>query len=374
MKKDEWHIVRFAPRGNNSFIEAAMAAVQEYFTDNKISIYANREMWIKTIVMLSLYFVPYILMVVGAGAGNIWLYLGLWLLTGLGMTGIGATIMHDANHGAFSPKKSVNNFIGHILEVIGGYAATWKIQHNILHHTYTNVSGLDEDIDSIKFLRFSPNQPRHWYHRYQFIYAWFFYMLMTLFWMTAKDYLQVLRYKNHGLLVKQKVSLKQAMFRISVFKVIYYGYILVLPLLFSGMPWYWVLTGFFGMHFIAGLSLACIFQPAHVMTASDFATPIIVDDVKKMENSWAIHEVVNTTNYAPRSRVLSWCIGGLNYQIEHHLFSGICHVHYRKLAPIIKAKAAAFNLPYQVQPTFIHALWEHARMLKQLGVAGSRKH
>lgn len=374
MKKDEWHIVRFAPRGNNSFIEAAMAAVQEYFTDNKISIYANREMWIKTIVMLSLYFVPYTLMVVGAGAGNIWLYLGLWLLTGLGMTGIGATIMHDANHGAFSPKKSVNNFIGHILEVIGGYAATWKIQHNILHHTYTNVTGLDEDIDSIKFLRFSPNQPRYWYHRYQFIYAWFFYMLMTLFWMTAKDYLQVLRYKNHGLLIKQKVSLKQAMFRISVFKVIYYGYILVLPLLFSGMPWYWVLSGFFLMHFTAGLLLACIFQPAHVMTSSEFATPIVVDDVKKMENSWAIHEVVNTTNYAPRSRVLSWCIGGLNYQIEHHLFSGICHVHYRKLAPIIKAKAAAFNLPYQVQPTFIHALWEHGRMLKQLGVAGRGKH
>ncbi|MGO4288797.1 fatty acid desaturase family protein [Chitinophaga sp. RAB17] len=374
MKKDEWHIVRFASRGNNSFIEAAMAAVQDYFTENKISIYANREMWIKTIVMLSLYFVPYTLMVVGAGAGNIWLYLGLWLLTGLGMTGIGATIMHDANHGAFSPKKSVNNFIGHILEVIGGYAATWKIQHNVLHHTYTNVTGLDEDIDSIKFLRFSPNQPRHWYHRYQFIYAWFFYMLMTLFWMTAKDYLQVLRYKNHGLLIKQKVSLKQAMFRISVFKVFYYGYILVLPLLFSGVPWYWVLTGFFLMHFTAGLLLACIFQPAHVMTSSEFATPVVVDDVKRMENSWAIHEVVNTTNYAPRSRILSWCIGGLNYQIEHHLFSGICHVHYRKLAPIIKAKAAAFNLPYQVQPTFIHALWEHGRMLKQLGVAGGRKH
>ena len=237
MKKDEWQIVRFASRGENSFIASVMADVNEYFTANKISIYANREMWIKTMVMLSLYFVPYTLIVVGVGAGKPWLYLGLWLLTGVGMTGIGTAIMHDANHGAFSPKKSINNFIGHILEVIGGYAATWKIQHNVLHHTYTNVTGLDEDIDSIKFLRFSPNQPRHWYHRYQYVYAWFFYMLMTLFWMTAKDYLQVLRYKQHGLLKKQKVSLKQAMFTISLFKVFYYGYMSVLPLLFSGMAW-----------------------------------------------------------------------------------------------------------------------------------------
>ncbi|MEZ2445051.1 linoleoyl-CoA desaturase [Chitinophaga sp. W3I9] len=364
MKKEEWHIVRFASRGNNSFIESAKAAVQDYFSANNISVYANREMWIKTIVMLALYFVPYTLMVVGLGAGSVWLYLGLWLLSGLGVTGIGASIMHDANHGSFSPKKSINNMMGHILEIIGGYAPTWKIQHNVLHHTYTNVSGLDEDIDSIKLLRFSPNQPRAWYHRYQHMYAWGFYMLMTLFWMTAKDYLQVLRYKSHGLLSKQKVTLKQAMFRISVFKVFYYGYILVLPLIFSGMPWYWVLAGFFLMHFTAGLLLACIFQPAHVMSSSGYAAP---DADRKMKDSWAIHEMENTTNYAPRSRVLSWCIGGLNYQIEHHLFSGICHVHYRKLAPIVKEQAAAFNIPYQVQPTFIRALWEHARMLKKLG-------
>lgn len=369
MKKDEWQIVRFASRGENSFIASVMADVNEYFTANKISIYANREMWIKTMVMLSLYFVPYTLIVVGVGAGKPWLYLGLWLLTGVGMTGIGTAIMHDANHGAFSPKKSINNFIGHILEVIGGYAATWKIQHNVLHHTYTNVTGLDEDIDSIKFLRFSPNQPRHWYHRYQYVYAWFFYMLMTLFWMTAKDYLQVLRYKQHGLLKKQKVSLKQAMFTISLFKVFYYGYMIVLPLLFSGMAWYWVVAGFFVMHFTSGFLLACIFQPSHVMSTSEFSLPVMIDNERRMEDTWAVHEVVNTTDYAPRSRVLSWFIGGLNYQIEHHLFSGICHVHYRKLAPIVRNRAMAFNIPYHVQPTFIRALWEHAKMLKQLGAA-----
>ncbi|SFE97495.1 linoleoyl-CoA desaturase [Chitinophaga sp. CF118] len=369
MKIKKLEIVRFAPKGKDSFMEAVGKAVNEYFESNRISTYANTEMWVKTAVMLTLYFAPCTLIITGVAAGNPWLFFGFWFLMGIGMTGIGTSVMHDANHGAYSANKRVNNFIGHILELIGGYVANWKIQHNILHHTYTNIAGLDEDIDSIKLLRFSPNQPRHWYHRYQYIYAWFFYMIMTLFWMTVKDYIQVFRYKQHDLLVKQKVTLKTAVLRISLAKVFYYAYILVLPIIFSGMPWYLVLAGFLGMHFVAGLFLSCIFQPAHVIGASAFSLPVEIGDQKRMEDSWAVHEVANTTNYAPRSRILSWFIGGLNYQIEHHLFSGICHVHYRKLAPIVKSITTSFKIPYNVQSNFIQALWAHGKMLKQLGKA-----
>lgn len=363
-------IVRFAPKGRDSFVDAVGKAVREYFESNKISTYANNEMWLKTIVMLSLYFVPCILMITGVAAGHPWLFFGLWLVMGLGMTGIGTSVMHDANHGAYSSSKKVNTFIGHVLTLIGGYVSNWKIQHNILHHTYTNIDGLDEDIDSIKLLRFHPSQPRHWYHRYQHIYAWFFYMIMTLFWMTVKDYIQAIRYKKHDLLVKQKLTLKKAILRISLAKVFYYAYIIVLPLIFSGMPWYFVLAGFLLMHFVAGLFLACIFQPAHVIGESTFNTPVIVGDQKRMEDSWAVHEIANTSNFAPRSRILSWFIGGLNYQIEHHLFSDICHVHYRKLSPIVRSITANFKIPYNVQSNFVTALWAHGRMLKQLGREG----
>jgi linoleoyl-CoA desaturase len=190
---------------------------------------------------------------------------------------------------------------------------------------------------------------------------------MTLFWMTAKDYLQVVRYRQHDLLIKHKVSLKQAIFRITLYKLFYYSYILVLPILFSGMAWYWVLTGFLLMHFTAGLFLSCVFQPSHIMEVSTFLKPVETGGERRMEDSWAIHELANTTDFAPRSRVLSWFIGGLNYQIEHHLFTNICHVHYRKLAPIVRKTAWEFGLPYHVQPTFLKALLEHARMLKKLG-------
>jgi len=368
--KSKLNIVRFAPRGKNSFIETVTARVNAYFQGNHISPYANRAMWVKTVVMLLLYFVPYFLMVTGVAAGNAWLFFGFWFLMAWGMSGIGTSVMHDANHGTYSPNKKVNNFISHILEVIGGYAVTWRIQHNVLHHTYTNIAGLDEDIDSIKLLRLSPQQPWRPEHRYQYLYAWFFYMMMTLFWMTAKDYLQVVRYRQHDLLVKQKVSLRQAIFRITLFKIFYYLYILVLPILFSGMSWYFVILGFLFMHFIAGLFLSCVFQPSHIVEVSKFSLPVQTDGRSEMEDSWAIHEVANTTDFAPDNRILSWFIGGLNFQIEHHLFTDICHVHYKKLAPIVKKTAAEFGIPYHVLPGFLNALKEHAKMLKLLG----RKH
>jgi linoleoyl-CoA desaturase len=291
----------------------------------------------------------------------------LWFLMAWGMIGIGTAVMHDAHHGTYSPKTGVNKLIGSILEIIGGFSVTWKIQHNELHHTYTNIAGLDEDLDTMKILRMSPRQERKWYHRYQHLYVWFFYGIMTLFWMTAKDYIQAIRYRQHDLLTTHHLSLPQAIFRITLYKLFYYSYIIVLPILFSGMPWYLVILGFLMMHFIAGTFLACIFQPSHIVETSEFALPVETNGKKSMEDSWAVHEVENTTDFAPNNRVLSWFIGGLNFQIEHHLFTRICHVHYPKLAPIVEKTAEEFGIEYHVEPTYWEALKGHVRMLKKLG-------
>lgn len=359
--------VQFATKKEGDFFATVTSNVSDYFLINRISPYANTQMWVKTMVMLSLYITPYAFMVTGFGANSLWIFFGLWFLMGWGMVGIGTSVMHDANHGTYSSNRRVNTFVGRILEIIGGYTVTWKIQHNVLHHTYTNIAGLDEDITNIVLLRFSPRQPRYWFHRYQYIYAWFFYMIMTLYWMTAKDYFQAIRYKQHDLLIKQKVSLSQALFRITLYKLFYYSYIIVLPILYSGMAWYFVLVGFLIMHFTAGLFLSCIFQPSHVVETSAFAAPMVTEGKRKMEDSWAVHEVVNTTNFAPNNKLLSWFAGGLNYQIEHHLFTSICHVHFPRIAPIVKSTALEFGLPYHEEPTFIKALGQHAKMLKHLG-------
>lgn len=357
-------LVKFASKEKDGFYDTLKQRVDAYFEARNISKQANAAMKIKTAAMLLLYFVPFSLMVSGLASGHIFFFYGCWVLMGSGIVGIGTSVMHDSNHGAYSKNKLVNSFLGNILNVLGGYARNWRIQHNILHHTYTNLEGLDEDIDAGILLRMTPNKPLHKFHRFQHWYAWFLYMIMNLFWVTVKDFRQLIRYEKTSLLKKEKITLRKGILELSGLKIIYFGYVLVLPILFSQMPWYHVISGFVIMHMLAGLGLACIFQPAHVMETSTFPEP---PQTRKMEDSWAVHQLMNTTNFAPGSKLTAWFIGGLNYQIEHHLFPQICHIHYPKLSSIVSQTAREFNLPYNVQKTFLGAVFEHGRMLKALG-------
>jgi len=313
-----------------------------------------------------MYAVPYALLVAGIGSLHLSVFYGLWILMGIGMTGIGCSIMHDSNHDSYSANKGLNKYLGKIIIFVGGYDVTWRLQHNVLHHTYTNIEGLDHDIDAGIFLRFSPHTKRRRFHKYQHIYAWFLYGLLTFQWATIKDFRQVKEYHKLDLLKKEKLTLKQALFQVTLYKIIYYAFIIALPVLFSGVAWYHILLGFFIMHFVSGLLLSCIFQLAHVMEECEFPAP---NDSRKMENNWAIHQMLNTANFAPKSKVLGWFIGGLNHQVEHHLFPYICHVHYKHISVIVKDTAHEFGVPYYEQPTFMSALIEHARMLRKLGRA-----
>ncbi|MBI1307387.1 MAG: acyl-CoA desaturase [Bacteroidetes bacterium] len=347
------------------FYNTARKRVHEYFKTNNIKIHANSQMVVKTIFMLSLYFVPYVLMVAGV-VTNFWAILLMWVLMGVGMAGIGLSVMHDANHGAYSRKKKVNDYIGKVIWLIGGSAVNWKIQHNVLHHSYTNVDEFDEDIDPVSILRFSPHAELKKIHRMQHWYAWFLYGLMTLLWATFKDFNQLNRYKREDLIKTQSRSYKSLMTELIIVKIAYYAFIIAIPMLTLPVAWYWVIVFFLAMHFVAGLILAMIFQPAHVMPYTEFPLP---DDQGNMENKWAIHQLLTTVNFAPKSRVFSWYVGGLNFQIEHHLFPNICHVHYKKISKIVRETATEFNLPYYSEPTFFAALSQHMKFLKKLGRA-----
>ena len=360
------NIVRFAPRNGEGFYDTLKKNIDQFFTENKIAPTGNRALRWKSVAMLALFFVPIILIITGVGASSTLLFFSLWFLTGLGMVGIGCAVHHDSNHGSYSDNKTVNKIVGDIVNVVGGYDVTWRIQHNVLHHTYTNIEGLDEDIEVGNLMRFSPHAKKFYLHRYQHIYAWFLYCLLTLQWVTYKDYRLLFIYEKKGLLRKEKITLNKALLELTIYKVIYFTYALVLPLMFSGMPWYYVVAGFLLLHAVAGLALSCIFQLAHVQETSEF--PLPTED-RKIENNWAVHQLLNTADFSPRSRIMYWFIGGLNYQIEHHLFPHISHVHYPEIAKIVKSTALQYGVPYNVMPNFLVALREHGRMLKKMGTA-----
>ena len=354
--------IKYSSSIGKDFESTLKQRVAAYFKEKKISKYANTSMKIKTAVMLLLYFVPYLLVMFGVVTAP-WLIVLCWALIGFGMAGIGMCIIHDANHGAYSKSKKVNYIFGRVVNVVGAYAPTWKIQHNVLHHTFTNIHDFDEDISpAINILRFTPNDVYRPIHRFQFIYAWFFYSLMTVMWITTKDIVQILRYKKMGLTKGQKFN--HLIIELIVSKVLYYSYMVVLPILLLDIPWWSVFLLLIMKHLIAGFTLAVVFILAHVKPETSFPIP---SEELEVKNNIAIHQLETTSNFAPKSRIFNWFIGGLNYQIEHHLFPGICHVHYKGLSAIVKQTAEEFDHPYYCEKTFFSAIRSHKRMLQKLG-------
>jgi len=355
-------VVRFNTKDRPEFFIELRKRVDQYFKENNISKYANLNMKLKTAFMIGLYFIPLGFLLSGT-IQTFWSSFAMWMLMGLGMSGIGLSIMHDANHGAYSKNKTVNNVLGYLINFMGGYHINWRIQHNVLHHSFTNVHGHDEDIEK-GVMRFSPNQERKGIYRFQIFYAPILYALLTIYWVLIKDFQQLFKYSKRGLLKDQGLTFGSALVAILFSKILYSTLFLVLPLMLVDLPVGQILIGFFIMHFICGMILALIFQPAHVIEETDFYK---TDENGSVENNWAIHQLKTTANFANGSRLFSWFIGGLNYQIEHHLFPHICHVHYRNIAGIVKQTAEKHNVPYYHHKTFAGAVISHFSLLNSLG-------
>lgn len=355
--------LNFPAEKNNDFMLELREKVDEYFKQNNLSKRGNVGLGIKTIVMISLYLVPYLLMVTGVITSTP-LILICWILMGLGMAGVGMDVMHDANHGSYSKNRRMNNFLSYTLYLLGGLPVTWRIQHNNIHHSFTNIHGHDDDIEPAEILRFSPHKPLRKIHRYQHIYAWLLYGLMTLLWITTKDFKQLFKYRKMGLLAREEKSFNQLMLKLVLTKLMYYVLFIVIPLITLPIPWYLTLLFFVIMHFIAGVILSTIFQTAHIIPDSEYPLP---DEEGNMENNWIVHQLMVTTDYARNNKPLTWLLGGLNYHAVHHLFPHISHVHYPEISPIIKEVTNKYGITYREQPTFLKAIGQHAKMLKRLG-------
>jgi linoleoyl-CoA desaturase len=235
----------------------------------------------------------------------------------------------------------------------------------VLHHTYTNVFEVDEDIETKFIIRLSPYAELKKIHKYQHIYAFALYSFMT-FSMLFKDFIKVFRYtsKNSQFKKKNTNQLKEVAILFST-KILYLFVAIGLPLLLVDITWWQLLIGFCVAHFTTGFILSVIFQMAHVV--EDTEHHHIPENGQNLENTWAVHQLHTTADFARNNKLLSWYIGGLNFQIEHHLFPHICHVHYKALSEIVKNTAIEFNLPYNEMPTFRSAIVSHLKTLKALG-------
>lgn len=284
------------------------------------------------------------------------------ILLGMTMAFIGFNICHDALHGAYSSNKKVNGALGFIFNVIGANSYVWNITHNIVHHSYTNIVDHDEDIEIAPgLIRVNEHEKANKLQRFQHIYAFFLYGLTTLSWFFRKDYLKFFQ-KNIG---ESHVNNhpRAEYVKLFLYKGIYYFLFIALPLMVMSLTWWQFLLGFLIMNFAEGLVLGLVFQLAHVVED----TEIRHTETNSMEDAWAVHQLKTTANFAPTSRLANFLCGGLNLQVEHHLFPKVCHVHYRRLSVIVRQTAHEYNLPYNVNRSFFSALRSHYLFLKKLG-------
>ncbi|HEV8150982.1 MAG TPA: acyl-CoA desaturase [Gemmatimonadales bacterium] len=353
-------MISFPNRDASGFAEEVKQRIAAYFESRGISRHATAGMVVKTIALLAIFFVPYGLILSNriAPLGM----LGLAVVMGIGLAGIGFAISHDALHGAYSGNPRINSLLGRSFDLLGANGYMWKITHNVIHHTYTNIDGVDEDLTVSPLLRLSPGAPLRRVHRFQHLYGFATYMMSTLFWVFIKDFKYFLA-RNIGPYQNKKHPRGEVV-NLILSKLFYCAWAIVIPLLVLQVAWWQFAIGFVLMHVTAGFILGVIFQLAHVVEGTEYPVP---DGQGRIDEAWLVHEMTTTADFARRSRLLSWYVGGLNFQIEHHLFPRVCSVHYPALSPIVQAVARKHGMPYHDQPTLWAAVRSHYRMLKRLG-------
>ena len=344
---------------NTVFYTALKKEIDQYFKSNSIKKTGNWELYTKAIVLgvsaISIYLVLLnVSMSVGAG-------ILLSALLGFILASIGFNVMHDACHGSYSSKKWINDLLGYSLNALGGNSFIWKFKHNIIHHTYTNVDGIDDDIAKSPLMRQCSTQKWVPAHRFQHFYVVLVYAISSFAWVTMMDFNKYFSKKVFTTPLQKMKTSDHVIFWASKF--LYVLFYVIIPVIFVG--WQAWAIGFAVMHITLGLSLALVFQLAHVVEHANFE--VATDDPKKIENEWAIHQVLTTANFAPKNLFVNWYVGGLNFQIEHHLFPRISHVHYPAISPLVKKVCLEHNIRYNQFPTMWGAIQSHFKMMKDLG-------
>ena len=345
--------------GRVGFYTEVRNRVDHYFEANRISKNADWRMVLKTVVILVWLVAAYVLFLFSASS-LIWVIVSA-IAIALGFAMVGFDIMHDGIHGSYSKKTRLNQVMGFTLDLIGGSHMMWRHKHNILHHTYTNINEFDDDIQVFGILRFSPEQPWRPCHRFQHLYAFPAYSLMTLLWVMRGDFQKFFTGKIGDYNLPKPSVAETFLFFLA--KIFYFGYMLVLPMFFH--PILHALIFFLLLHAVLGFTIATVFQLAHIVEDNAFPRPD--QDTGEIDNEWAIHQVETTANFSPKSRLAAWHFGGLNFQIEHHLFPRICHIHYPAISKIVERTCQEFRVTYVSYPTLREAVVAHYCFLRKLG-------
>ena len=355
---DPFPRLKFSDRSD--FLTVLRQRVDDYFCTTGQPRRDCPQMYVKTVIILIWFATSYATLVFLASTW--WQAVPLAISTGLAMAAIGFNIQHDGGHHAYSDYPWINRLAALSLDLLGGSSHVWDRKHNSIHHTYSNITGYDDDIN-IGFLgRLSPHQRRLKFHRLQHFYLWFLYGFTAIKWQVYDDFRDVVSGQIDGHLFVRPTGWKLMVFIVG--KLVFFSLALVIPMLlceFSAVLFCYVLASF-----VQGVTLSVVFQLAHCVEEAEFPVPDRATG--RIENAWAVHQVETTVDFASGNRFVAWLTGGLNFQIEHHLFPRICHVNYPAICKLVEQTCREFEIEYVVHKTLFAGVASHFRWLRRMGM------
>jgi linoleoyl-CoA desaturase len=348
--------------GKSNFFKNLKVKVDAYFVQRQLDPAGNGKLYLKGALQVLSAVALYVVLVFFTPHAAVSIL--LCVILGLNLGVIGFNIMHEGGHQTFSKHSWINRASAYFLNVLGGNTYYWKIKHNINHHTYTNIEGMDSDIDVKPFMRLHEAQPWHTYHRFQYVYGLLLYGISYLAWIFYEDFEKYCTGKVSPNNERKRLSLKEHI----IFwftKIMFIGAYVIVPIITVGwMPW---LIGFLVITFTCGLIISIVFQLAHVIEGTQFHVAGARGENERQD--WALHQISSTANFATSSKTLHWLLGGLNFQIEHHLFPRISHIHYPAISKIVKEACRESNIVYNEYTSMFKAVASHLALLKKLGKA-----
>jgi linoleoyl-CoA desaturase len=350
--------VKFGLR--SEFRKELHSRVNAYLASTGKRVRAPFAMYRKSFVILSWMAASYIGLVFYSTEW--WQFIICAVSLALAAAGMSFNIPHDASHGSYSGNPVLNRAMAFAFDMMGASSYVWHWKHNVLHHGFTNIPGVDDDINLAGMGRLAPTQKHHGFHRFQHYYLWVLYGLITVKWQWVDDFHNVIKGKIGSADIPRPKGVELFLFILG--KVCWLSLFMVIPLTQHSLGM--VILGYFTVNILLGITVAVVFQMAHTVEEADFVPPPPGAPEERIANEWAAHQVETTVNFAPRNAFWTWYLGGLNYQIEHHLFPSVSHIHYPALAPIVEQTCKEHGVAYATHPSFRSAIASHFRWLREM--------
>ncbi len=348
----------FSTDNGVAFYAELRSRADDYFLKNNISRTGNRLMKFKIAFCLFFVVASYALLLTSPTISYFALF---YLLFGISLLLIFFNVAHDAAHGVAVKSKRVNKVLFLIsFQFLGQNPFLWGRNHTESHHVYPNVEESDVDVLNVFGMRVTESVELKWFHRYQFMYMPLYYMFYSINWLFFRNILSLFNYTARTISIK--ISPKEMAWLI-FFKVSFFFYMLILPIIILPFNWVSILFVFLGCQIVVSLVVLSVLIISHM---SDYVDHPIPDSNNKLNVSWAKMQLTTCVDYGVNSRFFRWTLGGFNTHAVHHLFPDVCHVHHRALVPIVRELAEKYEIPY-IEISYAEAVRSHFRFLKKMG-------